>query len=252
MTRLVYQSFGQLAGMESYQKRLEEQVRAAVTAAEIDVRRLDSTVVAAKGFASAQALDVPAVLRSVAAAVAEGADAVAIGNGFDPALWEARELFDVPVLGMFETVASYGLRVGWRLGVLCSGASGVSRIEELATRYGIASRLVRPVAAGISVPDVAAAFDDPRRAADVLTAARGAIGRLADRGAEAVIVASGALDVFLAQAGRPDTGVPVLPSVPILVRELETAAALARDGVPYVSRAGRFRQPPPEVLDGLR
>ncbi|MEA2622776.1 MAG: allantoin racemase [Chloroflexota bacterium] len=250
--RLAYQSFGQVAGMEAYQGRLEEIVRAASPESALRILRLPSTIVAGKGFASAQALDVPALLRSIAGAVDGGVEAVAVGNGFDPGLWEARELFDIPVLGMFETVAAYGLRVGWRLGVLCSGNSGVARVEELAARYGIGSRLVRPAAAGVRVPDVVAGFGDPQIAERVLEAARRSVAVLAERGADVVMVASGALDVFLASSGRPDVGLPVLPSVTILVRELEAAAGLARLGVPFVSRAGRFASPPPEILTSLR
>lgn len=65
------------------------------------------------------------------------------------------------------------------------------------------------------------------------------------------MVASGALDVFLDASGRPDVGPPVLPSVTTLVHHLHAAALLARNGVPHVSRAGRFASPPPEILAAL-
>lgn len=244
---LAYQSFGRMRGMERYQNRLEHLVRSVPVDAEVRVLRLPDTEISGKGFASAQALDLPAILRSMAAAASAGADAIAVGNGFDPGLWEARELLDVPVVGMFEAVAFYALRVGWRLGVVTSGASGVPRIEQLATQYGIRARLVRPASASVTVPMVVSAFDDPDAARRVLSATEGAVRTLAERGADVVLVASGALDVFLDEAGRPDIGVPVLPSVTTLVHHLYGAALLARDGVPYVSRSGRFAGPPPEI-----
>jgi allantoin racemase len=251
--RLAYQSFGQIDGMEPYQTRLEAIVTDAADGAEVRLLRLPSTLVSGKGFASAQALDVPAVLRSLARAVDDGVDAVAIGNGFDPGLWEARELFDIPILGMFETVSSYALRVGWRIGVLCSGNSGVTRVEEMAARYGIASRMVRPVAAGVAVPSVVAGFSDPAVAATVLQATERSIAHLAEQGADVVIVASGALDVFLRTMGGPAAGpLPILPSVEILVRELTAAAGMARAGIPFVSRAGRFARPPAEIGRAVR
>lgn len=249
--RLAYQSFGQVAGMEPYQERLEEIVRSSAPGLDVPVLRLPSTILAGKGFASAQALDVPAVLRSLARSVQGGAEALAIGNGFDPGLWEARELFDVPVLGMFETVAFHALRVGWRLGVLTSGTSGVARVEELAVRYGIGARLVQPAAVGVSVPQVLAAFDDGAARASVMAAARRSVERLADRGADVVMVASGALDVLLATHPPARLALPLLPSVTVLVRELVAAAGMARAGVPFVSRAGRFARPPPEILESL-
>ena len=122
---LAYQSFGRVRGMERYQNRLEDVVRSVPIDADVQVLRLPDTEITGKGFASAQALDLPVILRSMAAARASGASAIAVGNGFDPGLWEARELLDVPVVGLFEAVAFYALRVGWRLGVVTSGASGV-------------------------------------------------------------------------------------------------------------------------------
>lgn len=252
--RVAYQSFGQIAGMEPYQRTLSDLVQATATdRADISVLRLSSARVEGKGFASAQALEVPAILRSIAVAVDKGVEAVAIGNGFDPGLWEARELFDVPILGLFETVALYGLRVGWRLGVLTSGRSGAARIEELAARYGIGGRMVRPVAAEVTVPTVVDAFADESVAAHVLAASDAAVKELGHRGADVVMVASGALDVFLHTHGTGARAViPVLPAVPILIRELEAAAGLARLGVGHASRVGRFGQPPTTVLESLR
>jgi len=253
MTRLTlaYQSFGRVHGMEGYQHRLERLVHSVPVDAEVRVLRLPDTEISGKGYASAQALDVPAILASMAGAAESGVDAIAVGNGFDPGLWEARELFDVPVVGLFEAVAFYALRVGWRLGVVTSGASGVPRIEQLATQYGIRDRLVRPATAAVTVPTVVAAFDDADAARRVLTATEAAIRTLVERGADVVLVASGALDVFLTEFGRPDVGVPVLPAVTTLVHHLYGAALLARDGVPYVSRSGRFASPPPEIRAAL-
>jgi allantoin racemase len=239
--------------MEAYQAELDNLVRSAASpGTKITVLRLETAVVEGKGFASAQAIEVPTLLRSLAQAVRDGFEAIAIGNGFDPGLWEARELFDLPVLGMFETVAFYGLRTAWRLGVLCSGNSGVPRVEEMATRYGISSRLARPLAVGIPVPKVVAAFSDPASAEAVLHGTNEALRELKRRGAEAVLVASGALGVFLeVQKSRLAVDLPILPSVQILVRELECAVGLAKLGVPYVSRAGRFAKPPSAVEEML-
>lgn len=239
--------------METYQAELDTLVKSAASPGnEITVLRLPSALVEGKGFASAQALEVPSLLRSLARAVRDGYDAIAIGNGFDPGLWEARELFDRPVLGMFETVAFYGLRAAWRLGVLCSGSSGITRVEEMAARYGIGSRLARPLAIGIPVPEVVAAFSDPASAEVLLHGTNEALAELKRRGAEAVIVASGALGVFIeVQKSRLALELPILPAVQILVRELECAAGLAKLGVPYVSRSGRFAKPPSSVEETL-
>jgi allantoin racemase len=252
--KVVYQSFGQKIGMERYQSHLESLLATSVgPRTRLTVSRLESALIEGKGFSSTQALDLPALLKSILDAVDRGADAIAIGNGFDPGLWEARELVDVPVLGLFETVAFYGLRLGWRLGVLCSGTSGPARVEELAARYGIAMRLVRPCAVGVSVPVVMEAFEKADMRRSVVEASRQAIHTLAAQGAEVVMIASGALDVLLQTEAAGETWeLPLLPATRILACELEAAAVLSRLGVPSVSRVGRFRSPPASIHAAAR
>lgn len=251
---LIYQSFGQKAGMGEYQAALQELVSRAVGPnARITVASLDSALVEGKGYASAQSLELPVLLESIVTAADCGVSAIAIGNGFDPGLWESRELVEIPVLGFFEAVAFYALRVGWKAGVLCSGRSGPARIEEMAARYGIAGRFVRPVAVDVSVPEIMAAFRSKRVADEILARCSEQVRHLATAGAEVTMIASGALDVFFA-VNRSDSQleIPILPGAIILARELESAAALHRLGVPSVSRVGRFRAPPPSVHELLR
>jgi Asp/Glu/hydantoin racemase len=252
--RLLYQSFGQEEGMGAYRQALTGLIARSVSEGTVvTLGGLPSALVEGKGYASAHALDLPALMTGVAAAVEDGADGVAIGNGFDPGLWECRELFDIPVLGLFETVSSYGLRAGWRLGVLCSGQSGPPRIMELASRYGTAGRMALPRAAGITVPDVLSGFTDAAAADRIADAAEEAATQLRQDGADILMVASGVLDTLLQAKGVTAlAGLPLLPGVQILLRELEAAVLLARAGAPVVSRAGRFRRPPEQVLRALR
>lgn len=251
--RILYQSFGQAEGMNAYRTVLNELVqRAAGADTEIVLGGLRTALLEGKGFGAAQALDVPLLLENVGREVAGGIDAVAIGNGFDPGLWEARELFDVPVVGWLETMLTYCMKVGWKVGVLCSGAAGPPRIEELITRYGVASRCLRPVALGKQMGNMLPAFEDPAVLAEVRSAADAACGQLADQGAEVVFVASGLLDTIL-EWEQPDTlgGIPFVPGIPVLVKEAEAAARIAQAGVPYVSRVGRFRAPPQSVIEAV-
>ncbi|MHB8587938.1 MAG: aspartate/glutamate racemase family protein [Candidatus Dormibacteraceae bacterium] len=250
--RLLYQSFGQSEGMEGYRAALETLLAASVADAEVSLGALPSALLDGKGYASAHALDVPLLLDSIALKVDDGVDGVAIGNAFDPGLWEARELFEVPILGWFETLILYALRVGWRVGVLCSGLNGPARVEEMALRYGVAGRMVRPRSIGITLREMLPAFEDRDQATGVVEAAQRTCALLAEDGAETVIVASGMLDVLLETAGFTSlAGLPVLPGIPVLMHELEAAVALHRYGVPSVSRVARFRTPPPTVRAAL-
>ncbi len=243
-----------MSGMEAYQTFLRTEVAAASgPGVEVEVRCLDHALVGGKGFSSSEALELPALLRSVASAVASGAEAVAIANGFDPGLWQAREVFNVPVLGLFETVAFHGLRMGARIGVLCSGRSGPARIQELVSRYGIEARVARPVALGIGVPTVVSAFEDDQAYTPIAEAVDSALGRLAADGAELAMIASGALGALIRSRRLDESArIPVLSNIPILVQGLLAAAALSRLGVPAVSRVGRFAAAPDAVRESLR
>ncbi|HVC39806.1 MAG TPA: aspartate/glutamate racemase family protein [Candidatus Dormibacteraeota bacterium] len=252
--RVTYQSFGQLTGMEAYQDLLRAEVAAAAgPGAEVEVRCLDQALLGGKGFSASEALELPALLGSLAGAISAGAEAVAIANGFDPGLWPARELFEVPVLGLFETVAFHGLRMGARLGVLCSGRSGPARIQEMVARYGINSRVALPRTLGIAVPEVVSAFENDQTFMGIGEQLEIEIARLAADGAELVLIASGALGSLLQFRGIDQAaGLPILPNVPILVQELLAAAAISRLGVPPISRVGRFAAPPEAVRESLR
>lgn len=251
---LIYQSFGQEAGMTSYRAAIERLIKEFTgDPAAWRLRSMPKARIEGKGFASAQALETPKLLRSIALAIDEGAKGVAIGNGFDPGLWEARELFGVPVLSWFETLAFHALRIGWRLGVVCSGRSGPPRIVDLAARYGIRDRMADPTALNITVPEIMAAFDDSKQADAIFARATAGVKELERQHVDVAIIASGALDVlFESRAMRAIGDLPLVPGLPVLVRELEAAVALAGFGVPFVSRAGRFRSPPETVRGAVR
>lgn len=250
---LLYQSFSQQEGSLPYSEALRRLLDGAASPqTTLTIGHIPAALMSGKGSGVVEALDLPALLKSVARHVAGGVSGIAIGNGFDPGLLEARELFDVPVLGWFETLTAYALRSAWRVGVLCSGASGPARIEAIAAVYGIQKRLVRPRSLGSNLPAILAAFGDAEAAEAIVAASERAAAGLAQDGAEAVIVASGMLDVLLETVGTKSlAGLPLIPGVPVLVKELEAAASLAALGVPFVSRVGRFRSPPREVFAAL-
>ena len=251
---LIYQSFGQENGMTTYRAHLERLIRDhAFQKDEWTLQSMPAARIEGKGFASAQALETPTLLRTIGLGLDKGARGVAIGNGFDPGLWEARELFDVPILGWLETLLSYSLRVGWRVGIICSGNSGPSRISELIRKYGFHDRTANPIALSISVPEIMLAFDSKTIRDQIIDRAKREIEPLQSSQVDVLIVASGALDVLFESAEiRELAGLPFIPGLPVLVRELESAVALADYGVPFISRTGRFKSPPENVRAAVR
>ncbi|MFH1169236.1 MAG: aspartate/glutamate racemase family protein, partial [Chloroflexota bacterium] len=94
-------------------------------------------------------------VEAVLDAQKEGFDAVIDSCYFDPALDEAREVADIPVVGLAEASFSYSLLLGRKKGstaVIAVAEKGISKTWDVLDKYGLTSHLIanRPVR---QVPD---------------------------------------------------------------------------------------------------
>ena len=77
------------------------------------------------------------VLRAVRAAELDGYDAMVIGCCYDPALTQARELTDMPVVGPLEASASLARLFGHRFSVVTDHEKAVPELEDRIRIYGL-------------------------------------------------------------------------------------------------------------------
>jgi allantoin racemase len=77
------------------------------------------------------------VLRAVRQAERDGFDASVIGCCYDPALTQARELTDMPVIGPLEAAASLARLFGHRFAVVTDHRKAVPEIEDRIRLYGL-------------------------------------------------------------------------------------------------------------------
>jgi allantoin racemase len=77
------------------------------------------------------------ILRAVRAAEREGFDALVIGCCYDPALTQARELTDMPVVGPLEASASLARLFGHRFAVVTDHHKAVPELEDRIRLYGL-------------------------------------------------------------------------------------------------------------------
>ncbi|WGF87486.1 aspartate/glutamate racemase family protein [Marinivivus vitaminiproducens] len=75
-------------------------------------------------------------------------DAVLVGMSFDAGLWAARELLDIPVLGMTEAALLTACTVAPRFGLAVIGGRNAQTTRELVASYGLTGRM-----AGLTVLD---------------------------------------------------------------------------------------------------
>src|SRR5215213_9145916 len=77
------------------------------------------------------------VMRAVVQADREGFDALVIGCCYDPALTQARELTDMPVVGPLEAAASLARLFGHRFAVVTDHSKAVPELEDRIRLYGL-------------------------------------------------------------------------------------------------------------------
>jgi allantoin racemase len=196
------------------------------------------------------------MLENVDRATRQGFDAFLIGNIGDPGLREAREITDIPVLGLCETSVHLAAMMGANFALVTGNEKHATRIVENVGRYGLREKLhtVRSMSVARLV-DLDSGFTDPavREAltGEFLTAAAGA----ADAGAEVVIPAIGVLMVLLAERSvhAVNGTVPVLNGVVALVKSAESTVRMRRlMGGHWTSKRAAYAPPPVSQIDELR
>ena len=117
---------------------------------EISVVSLDWGTASIESYRD-ESLAVPDILNKVVQAEQEGMDAVIIDCMSDPGLYPARELVRIPVVGPAEASMHLGAILGHRFSVLTVFDSDIPAVEDLANRYGLATKLASVRAFNIPV-----------------------------------------------------------------------------------------------------
>jgi allantoin racemase len=164
---------------------------------------------------------------------ARGCDAVVIGVSYDTGLRAARELLDVPVVGMTEAGLLTACMLGGSIGVVTFGRRVLPLYKELVAGYGLASRI-----AAWRVLESTAAYGraaHPELDREIVAAARD----LVERDHAEVILLTGAVMAGVPERLQPDLPVPMVDCVVCGVRQAEMLASL-RFPKP---RAGSYASP---------
>ena len=160
-------------------------------------------------------------------------DAVVIGMSLDTGLWAARELLEVPVVGMTEAALLCACTMAPRFGLVVLGRNNAQPFRELVESYGLISRL-----AGIAALELTA--EDRLRDHEALSrAAVDAAKRLAEHDGAEVVILVGAVMAGLPRALEGEVPVPLIEGIACGVLLAET---LVRLGAPK-PRFGSLQAP---------
>jgi allantoin racemase len=169
------------------------------------------------------------------------ADAAIIAAFGDPGLLGARELFDIPVVGMAEAAMLTACMLGRRFAIVTFARALGPWFEDCVDMHGLAGRCagVRTLdGTVVSVPDV----QEEKEALLVELASRTVVERDAD-----VIILGGAPLAGLATKMRERIPVPLVDPIQAAVKMAEALVAMK----PRKATAGTFRRPDAKPATGL-
>jgi allantoin racemase len=147
-------------------------------------------------------LETGEVLKNVHRAVREGYDAFLIGNIADPGLHAAREIANIPVLGLCESAMHMACMMGANFSFVTINEKFTPRIVENVARYGLRERFAGANRMRIErITDLGPGFDNPEAQAQILEQFNEAARKNTEAGAEVVIAAGGVVMALLAHAG---------------------------------------------------
>jgi allantoin racemase len=196
------------------------------------------------------------VLENVGRAVREGYDAFLIGNIADPGLHAAREIANIPVLGLCESALHVACMMGANFSLVTINEKFTPRIVENVVRYGLKDRLAAVNRMSVDrLLDLKEGFDDPVVRDRIVAQFNQAARANTDAGAEVVIAAGGVVMALLADNGihATETGVPILNGITNLVKLGEMAVRLNRlMGGGFTSKRLCYAPPPPDQIEELR
>lgn len=186
----------------------------------------------------------------------EGFDAVVVGCWADP-LWEAREVLNIPVVGIGEASMLLACSLGYKFAVITVAPGVIPTIELDLRRYGLQDRAIyRPVRSLDPPSDTEMLLEsitDPQRR--MIPNLERIAHQCIEDGAEVIIVGCGYYGPILTLHGYneiPGTGVPVLDCSAAGLKMAEILVDLHKSTGLRKSSALFFRSPPAEVIERVR
>jgi Asp/Glu/hydantoin racemase len=195
-----------------------------------------------------QAIDLPDIIDNVlkckAAKGDQRYDAFVSLNSTDPALYEAREILDIPVLGFLETTSFMACMMGRSFSLVTPNPKFALSFSQRLKLYGLTERLASIEAMDIPhLPDYRKAFSDEAAHQRVMDEFDRAVHRAVQAGAE-VIIPCGSHAVLQARRGvREIEGALVIDGLGILLKMAETAVKIQQMMGTFVSRKLLYQTP---------
>lgn len=197
------------------------------------------------------------ICDAVVQAEKDGFDAVIIGCGNDPFLWQARQAVDIPVIGPTESAILTSLALGYKFGLIT--VMGMTNVcHQYVHQIGLDYRFAGPAyyyEAGNGAELFANLELMLTKPETILDQFDGLARKCVEQGAEVVIPACTRLGPAAAMAGYrevPGTGATVLCVNETAVKYAEMMVEMKRSVGMGKSQTNVFKSAPVELRDQLR
>jgi len=252
--RIWVQVFSSRNRNPNFHEALEAHLRTVVdSGTEVEVR---GTKMGGLGeqFRFFQAIDTPDIMENIvecrAAKGEQRYDAFVTLNSTDPALYEAREVLDIPVLGFLETTALAACAMGRKFSLITPNPKFSISYTQKIELYGLEKRLASIEAMNVPhLPDYRNAFLDAAAHERVMHEFDAAARRAVAAGAEVIIPCGSHAVLQSRRALREIEGALVMDGLTVLIKQAETAVKLHKLMGTVVSRKLLYQAPSAEVRE---
>jgi len=247
--KIWYQSGTSLDRFKSYKKFLQEHVQAAADpGVQIEVHGTTKGGTGAE-YRFVEFLFTRDIIENGLKAEQQGFDAFTIGCTNDSGLFQAREVLNIPVIGITEVSLLMACMMGRNFSLITPNEKMIPRFEELVKMYGLKERLASIEYMDFKIPELDRVFEDPdfqkKQTKEFKDGARKTI----EAGSEVIIPVGAMASLFLAKSGmRQIDGVPVLDTISAAIKMTEMVVKLSKITGTFVSRRLSFAAPPAAVL----
>ena len=186
------------------------------------------------------------VLEKMVQAEREGYDGVAIGCFLDPALQEARELTDIPILGLAETSMHLACMLGSKFSGIAFCDKQAQYYDAVVRRYGLESRAVPFASLGIDLTEVQKGFSDP---SVIMDRFKECLKQLASSGTEVILPACGCVNTIVVREKTTEMeGMLILDINALLLKITEAMAEFRKLTKVSRSRTLLYQKPAKEDM----
>lgn len=249
--KILWQSSTAVSGLPAYSAAIKTHAEKILGPdVELTIRGVDAGTMDLH-FLYFQSMNDQNVLNSILKASAEGYDGVAVGCFLDSGVQQAREITDMPVVGMAEMGMLFACMYGKKFSIVTYVRQMVEkRYDELIRAYSLQGRAAPMQYFDISLDALANSFDNPGPVIDAFTKASQ---KAIDQGAEVILPGCGLLNLISVQNGLNKVGrATVLDVSGALMKTLEAMIVLRKECGVAVSRQGLYESPTKDQIEAAK